>query len=88
MELPLTRNIRPDKIPPTLSEYEQTGGYRAVQKALKQMTPADVTKTVKESNLMLFEDFEQYLGLQHRPQEPRQGGLAHADHPFDGDVHA
>ena len=52
MELPLTKNIRPDKDPPTLSEYEQTGGYRAVKKALKDMTPADVMKTVKDANLM------------------------------------
>lgn len=52
MELPLTKNIIPDKGPATLAEYEQSGGYRAVKKAVKDMAPADVTKTVKDANLM------------------------------------
>jgi len=48
---PLTANIVPGRAPLNLKEYEAAGGYRAVRKALKEMTPADVTKTVKEANL-------------------------------------
>jgi NADH-quinone oxidoreductase subunit F len=34
-----------------LEAYERRGGYRAVQKALGQMTPQEVTEVVKASNL-------------------------------------
>ncbi len=52
MELPLTRNIGPDRHPPSLAEYEGAGGYRALRKALGGMAPADVTKAVRDSNLL------------------------------------
>lgn len=52
MEKPLTANIRPGKEPFTLEEYVQAGGYQGAQKALKEMMPADVTKLVKDANLL------------------------------------
>jgi NADH-quinone oxidoreductase subunit F len=51
MERPLTEHIRKDHRPLTLREYEQTGGYQSVRKALKEMTPASIQSVVKESNL-------------------------------------
>ncbi|RJQ20527.1 MAG: NADH oxidoreductase (quinone) subunit F [Nitrospiraceae bacterium] len=47
---PLTKNIRPGRGPLTLKEYEKSGGYQAVRKALK-MTPQQVQEEVKASNL-------------------------------------
>ncbi|HET6539206.1 MAG TPA: NADH-quinone oxidoreductase subunit F, partial [Chryseolinea sp.] len=51
MEKPLTQHIRADQRPLTLNEYEKVGGYEAVRKMLKGMTPKAVTDLVKESNL-------------------------------------
>jgi NADH-quinone oxidoreductase subunit F len=51
METPLTRNIRPDGEPLDLRAYEQAGGYQAVRKALKQMSPQVVQQEVIKSNL-------------------------------------
>ena len=34
MEKPLTKNIRPDRTPMTIEEYEMAGGYQALRKAL------------------------------------------------------
>jgi NADH-quinone oxidoreductase subunit F len=51
MEKPLTKNIRPDQEPLNLKEYEKAGGYQAARKALKSMTPQEVTETVKDANL-------------------------------------
>ncbi len=51
METPLTKNIRTDGEPPDLAAYEQTGGYQALRKALKSMTPQEVVEEVKDSNL-------------------------------------
>jgi NADH-quinone oxidoreductase subunit F len=50
MERPLTEHIRKDKQPLSLKEYEKTGGYQALRKALK-MTPQEIQALVKESNL-------------------------------------
>lgn len=50
MERPLTKNINFDRPPLNLKEYEMTGGYLAVKKAVS-MEPKDVTELVKESNL-------------------------------------
>ncbi len=47
---PLTYRINLAQ-PLDLKSYEAQDGYAAVRKALKDLTPADVTKTVKESNL-------------------------------------
>ena len=51
MEKPLSRNIRPDREPLSLEEYEKAGGYQAVRKALKSMEPKAVIECVKKSNL-------------------------------------
>ncbi len=51
MEKPLTQNIRPGEPPPSLPQYEKAGGYCAVWKALKEMTPAEVINVVKAANL-------------------------------------
>lgn len=50
-ETPLTQRIRPDGEPPGIAEYERTGGYQAVRKALLDMTSAAVIEEVKQSNL-------------------------------------
>jgi NADH-quinone oxidoreductase subunit F len=49
-EKPLTGRIRPGEGPVSLAEYERTGGYQGLRKAL-QMQPAEVTEVVKASNL-------------------------------------
>lgn len=50
-EKPLTNDIRPDRVPLSLKEYEAAGGYQALRKALKEMSPKDVQKIVTDSNL-------------------------------------
>ncbi|MBN2616413.1 MAG: NADH-quinone oxidoreductase subunit NuoF [Bacteroidales bacterium] len=52
MEKPLTQHINPKSAPLTFKEYEKAGGYEGVRKALKEMTPAEVTQLMKESNLL------------------------------------
>jgi NADH-quinone oxidoreductase subunit F len=52
MERPLTRNIRPDREPLSLKEYEQAGGYQAVRKLRQGMAPEEVVELVKQSNLL------------------------------------
>ncbi len=49
-ETPLTQNIRGGE-PPDLKAYEQAGGYQALRKGLRNMTPQQVTQEVKDSNL-------------------------------------
>ncbi len=51
METPLTKNIGPDRVPLSLKEYEEAGGYQSVKMALKDMKPSEVTQTVKDANL-------------------------------------
>lgn len=51
MERPLTENIKPDGSPLSLAEYKKAGGYRALRKALKSMTPAEVQSAVRDSGL-------------------------------------
>ncbi len=51
MEAPLTRNIRPNEMPPDLKAYEKSGGYQALRKALGTMTPMEVQKEVVDSQL-------------------------------------
>ncbi len=51
MEKPLTKNIRANEEPFNLDEYERAGGYQAVRRALKELTPAEVQQMVKDSNL-------------------------------------
>lgn len=51
MERPLTQNISADRPPFNLKDYVAHGGYRSVEKALKSMTPQEITKTVQDSDL-------------------------------------
>jgi NADH-quinone oxidoreductase subunit F len=51
MERPLTRNIRPGAPPLDIAGYERAGGYQALQKALKEMTPEAVMKEVADAKL-------------------------------------
>ena len=51
METPLTANIRPGEEPLGIDAYEKAGGYRALRKALKEMTPQEITAAVKDSRL-------------------------------------
>lgn len=50
METPLTGNIGAAREPPTREQYEKSGGYQALRKALR-MTPQEVTGAVKDSGL-------------------------------------
>ena len=51
MERPLTKNIYPDRSPLNLKDYEMAGGYAAVRKVLKEMSPQQVQKLVQDSSL-------------------------------------
>ncbi len=51
MERPLTKNIRPNAEPLDLKGYERAGGYQAVRKVVRMMSPADVTEVVKQADL-------------------------------------
>ena len=50
MEKPLTKAIQKDGIPLDIINYEKQGGYQALRKAL-EMSPSDIQKIVKDSNL-------------------------------------
>jgi len=52
MEKPLTQHINTESTPLNLKEYQQVGGYAGVHKALKEMTPKEVTDLVEDSNLL------------------------------------
>lgn len=51
MHKPLTENIRAGDPPPDLATYQNLGGYQALRRALKDMTPSEVIEAVKDSNL-------------------------------------
>ncbi|GGB00565.1 NADH-quinone oxidoreductase subunit NuoF [Puia dinghuensis] len=51
MERPLTKHISFRRPSLALEEYERTGGYAAVRKALKQLTPEDIQQQVLASTL-------------------------------------
>jgi NADH-quinone oxidoreductase subunit F len=51
MEFPLTGHIKKDGSPLSYAEYRLTGGYKAVEKALKNMSPDEIIDNVKLSNL-------------------------------------
>src|SRR5690606_28823407 len=51
MEKPLTKNIKPNQPPLSIKDYENSGGYRAVKHAFKNLSPLEVQKIVKESDL-------------------------------------
>ncbi|MGA2266546.1 MAG: NADH-quinone oxidoreductase subunit NuoF [Phycisphaerae bacterium] len=49
-EKPLTQNIRADRQPLTIEDYQRTGGYQGLRKALR-MTPQEVVAEVTRANL-------------------------------------
>jgi NADH-quinone oxidoreductase subunit F len=51
MDKPLTKNIRPDLEFATLADYESTGGYQGLRKALTELQPKEVQQWVKDSRL-------------------------------------
>ncbi len=51
MEKPLTKHIKPDGSQIEIGNFVREGGYRAVQKALKEMEPAAIVNEVKAANL-------------------------------------
>src|SRR5690606_36278306 len=51
MERPLTANIRPGEPPLDIEGYERSGGYRAVRRALSELSPDDVLELVIDSGL-------------------------------------
>jgi len=51
MERPLTKNIRPGQPPASIQEYEESGGYQGLRKALRDLTPTAVIEEVKASGL-------------------------------------
>ena len=51
MEKPLTKHIRSGHEPLDLGAYERAGGYQAVRKALKELTPLEVQQMVKDANM-------------------------------------
>jgi NADH-quinone oxidoreductase subunit F len=52
MERPLTKHIKPGSTPLNLTDFSKAGGYGGLHKALKEMSPADITGLVKASNLL------------------------------------
>lgn len=51
MDKPLTQHLRSDQAPLSLKDYEKVGGYQALRKVLKEMTPQAVQTLVKDANL-------------------------------------
>ena len=51
MERPLTGDIPESGTPLDLKAYEKAGGYQALRKVIKEMSPKEVMETVKASNL-------------------------------------
>jgi NADH-quinone oxidoreductase subunit F len=51
VEQPLTKNIRIGEPPLDIGGYEAAGGYRALRRALQQMTPKQVQEEVTRANL-------------------------------------
>jgi len=51
MDKPLTKNIRPDRAFATLADYEGTGGYQGLRKAITQLQPKEVQQWVKDAGL-------------------------------------
>jgi NADH-quinone oxidoreductase subunit F len=51
MERPLTEHITPEGDFHHLEGYEKAGGYQALRKVLREMSPGEVTQEVKNANL-------------------------------------
>ena len=51
MQTPLTKNIRTDRAFATLADYESTGGYQGLRKAISELQPKQVQQWVKDAGL-------------------------------------
>ena len=51
MERPLTQHMKPDGQPLSCTEYERVGGYQALKKALREMSPGRIQEEVKNAGL-------------------------------------
>ena len=51
LDLPLTRNVRPDRSPTGFAAYEANGGYRGLKAAIGKLAPAECLQIIKDSNL-------------------------------------
>lgn len=51
LDLPLTRNVHPDRTPTDFTTYEANGGYLGLRTALGKLTPAECLQIIKDSNL-------------------------------------
>ncbi|WP_394752210.1 NADH-quinone oxidoreductase subunit NuoF [Crenothrix sp.] len=51
MDKPLTKNMMPDRAFATLADYESTGGYQGLHKAITQLQPKEVQQWVKDAGL-------------------------------------
>ncbi|MGZ5000670.1 MAG: NADH-quinone oxidoreductase subunit NuoF [Methylomonas sp.] len=48
---PLTKNIRPERDFATLADYESTGGYRGLRRAMTELQPKGIQQWVKDAGL-------------------------------------
>ncbi|MDH5171769.1 MAG: NADH-quinone oxidoreductase subunit NuoF [Gammaproteobacteria bacterium] len=51
LDLPLTRNVRPDRSPTDFAAYEANGGYRGLRAVVGRLAPAECLQVIKDSNL-------------------------------------
>ncbi len=51
MDKPLTQNIRPDRDFTSLADYQKTGGYQGMRKAITELQPHQVEQWIKDSGL-------------------------------------
>lgn len=51
MDKPLTQNIWPDRDFTSLADYQKTGGYQGMRKAITELQPDQVQQRVKDSGL-------------------------------------
>ena len=47
MDIPLTKNMKPDRAFASLDDYHSTGGYEGARKAINNLTSLDVQQAVE-----------------------------------------
>ena len=70
----------------TLDVYRQKGGYRAVEKALKTLTPDEVVEEVKKSGLRGLGGVFQCPGRRDRVRDDDQEAGRRGTHPGTGEI--